>query len=156
MKRCLLTLVPDFAFILQNEFVPKLATKIQNFFRTCPKTYRLSALYLIDSICKSKGDSRKSYIEAFSQPLPGLLSVFLKDGDDKDEVRFRTSAAILPLPLCLNYFYASPSCLTCPQYPVTLHSGTQTGGRKEIRSHLGRKAPLPRSSAIIDRIRLLY
>ena len=72
---------------IQKDVVPRVVTKIENFFVTCPKPYRLSALYLIDSICKSKADLRKDYIEAFSARLPHLMSIFLKDAVEKDQVR---------------------------------------------------------------------
>ena len=86
---------------MQVEDVPKLVAKIEKFFQVSPKSYRLSALYLIDSICKSKSEARKTYVERFSSRLPALMAIFLKDAAEKDQVRFLPSscfyAILLPL-----------------------------------------------------------
>lgn len=66
----------------------KLVARVEKFFQTSPKPYRLSALYLLDSICKAKSEVRKLYVEQFSTRLPALMAIFLKDSSEKDQVRF--------------------------------------------------------------------
>lgn len=97
-------LKPTLSILLQPDLVSRLVTKIQNFFQTSPKSYRLSALYLIDSICKSKNDLKPTYIDAFSGPLPSLIATFLKDASDKEEVRFLPIILVLHLIIATNLF----------------------------------------------------
>lgn len=89
--------VPFCCCFLQVDLVPRLVTKVQNFFATSPKEYRLSAMYLVDSICKSKNDLKAAYSEAFGAVLPSLLTTLLKDASEKDEVRF-LPLSLLPMP----------------------------------------------------------
>ena len=62
---------------------------IDKFVKKCPAEYKLSAIYVIDSICKTSRDKMKTnlYTPRFEKVIPGLMDS-LKKAPSKDIVTF--------------------------------------------------------------------
>lgn len=88
-----------------------MVTKVENFFVAAPRTYRLSGLYLIDAICKSKASAQNDFPKLFANRLGAHMAMLLDGASEKEQVRFSglLSAHLLTL---FRYFNPLRNILT--------------------------------------------